>query len=81
MSSLVYLAEGQFIVILVVENIEQVGKKRMNFLDLGKFTNYYRESVVEILLSKFDFSHIEIPYPRDLIVPMDDSWRFPLGFR
>lgn len=45
-------------------------------------TNLYdtRESVMEVLLSEFDFSHVKRAYPGDLIVLVDHSRSFPLSF-
>lgn len=77
----VYLTKCELVVILVVENIEKVGEKGMNFLDLGKFADDQTESVVKVLLCVFDLSHIKITDSRYLITTVDDCGCFSLGFR
>lgn len=53
----------------------------MNLFNLRELANNQREAIMEVLLSKFDFSHIKVSNTSDLVSPMDDGRSFPLGFR
>lgn len=53
----------------------------MDLFNFGKFVDYKGQSVMEVLLCKFHFTHIKITNSRYLIVPMYHRWCLSLSLR
>lgn len=81
MSGHVDLAESELVVVLVVQNVHEIGVERVDLFDLGKLVEYERQAVVETLLREFHLAHVERAYARDLVVFVHDGGRFALRFR
>ena len=74
------LAQGELVVVLVVQDVHEVGVKRVDVVQLGELVQNARQLVVEVLLSEFHFFRVELPDPRYLVVLVDHSRSLPLGF-
>jgi hypothetical protein len=59
--SSVKLPESQLVVILVVQNIHQVGIEWVDVIDLWKLIQNCRQSIMPIALSVLDFPHVKLP--------------------
>ena len=70
--SCIDLPQGQFVVILVVQDIHQISVKRMDVIKLREFIDDRGEFIVISLLREFDFSHVELSDSRDLVVFAND---------
>lgn len=51
----------------------------MDIFQFWKLLDNLRQSLMEIGLRKPNFTHVKLSDPGDLVVFMDDSWRFPLS--
>lgn len=74
------MTECQFIMILVIQDIEKVSIERMDIFDFGEIFENVFEFFIQRLLAKLNFSHIERPDSTDSIARMDNSRSFSLGF-
>lgn len=53
----------------------------MYVFQLRKILDDFVQAIVEILLCKFDFSHVERANSSDLVLLMHHCWRLSLSFR
>ena len=79
MSGHVDLAQSELVVVLVVQNVHQVGVERVHLLELGKLVENERETIMVVLLGVFDLSGIELADTADAVLLVDDSGRLALG--
>lgn len=75
----VQLAEGQFVMVLVVQNVHQIGIEWMHIVQFREILDDLRQSIVEVLLCVFDLARVEGADARDLVAFVDNGGRFPLG--
>ena len=73
------LAQGQLVVILVVEDVHEVGIKRVDVVQLGELGHHRGELVVERLLREFHLLRVKLTNAGDLEVPVDDCRRLALS--
>ena len=74
------LAQRQLVVVLVVQDVHEVGVERVYVVQLGKLGHHHRQAVVEGLLSELYLASVELTDAGDLEVAVDDGRRFPLRF-
>ena len=72
------LAQSQFVVVLVVEDVHEVGVERMNIIQLRELHHYRGQLVVKRLLCELDLFRVELSNAGDLEVPVDDGGRLTL---
>ena len=75
----VELTERQLVVVLVVEDVHEVGVERMHLLELGKLFEYLRDLVVVVLLRVLDFARVELANATDGVLFVHHGGRFALG--
>lgn len=81
MTGSIQLAQSQFVMVLVVQNVHEIRIEWMDIVEFGKVLNDLRQTIVEILLCVFDFSHVECTNARDFVAFVYDRWRLSLCFR
>ena len=78
--SLVYVAEGQLVVISVVEHVHQVRVEGVDVIQFGEAVNNSSHLFVDRFSHVLDFSHIELPDALNFEALADLSWCFTLSF-
>lgn len=73
------MSEGQLVVILVIEHIEQVTIKWMNVFNLGEVFKNVSNLFVQCLLTELNLTHVKGSDSTDCIARMYDGWGFSLG--
>lgn len=81
MASRIQCAQRQFVVVLVVENVHQIGIERMDVVQFWKILNNLRETIVKILLREFNFAHIKCSDAGYFVAFVNNGWCFADGFR
>mmetsp|Transcript_26169 Transcript_26169/g.55211 ORF Transcript_26169/g.55211 Transcript_26169/m.55211 type:complete len:235 (+) Transcript_26169:1681-2385(+) len=69
------LSEGELVVIAIVERVAEVGVEGMDVGQAGKVGEHGREAVGDGLLGEFDFAHVKVANPRNLVSGMDHRRR------
>ena len=64
---------------LVVEDVDQVGVKGVEVVQLGKLCQDEGKLLAEVTLGELDLPHVETPDPGDLVMPVDNCGGLPLG--
>ena len=73
------LPQRQLVVVLVVENVHEIGVERVDVVQLGELGHHRRQPVVERLLGELYLLRVELPDAGDLEVAVDDGGRLSLG--
>jgi hypothetical protein len=68
MSGHVDLTQGELVVILVVQDVHQIGVERMHIVHLGKLGEHLCHPVVVVLLRELDLAQVELSDARDLVL-------------
>lgn len=74
------MTEGQFVMVFVVEDIEEVAVKGVNVFDFGEVFEDVGDFFVEGLLAELDFAHVKGSDSADGIARMYDGRCFSLSF-
>lgn len=74
------MTKGEFVMVLVIEYVEEITVEGMNVFDFGKVFEDVEEFLVKSFLAEFDFSHVEGSDAADGIARVDDCGCFSLGF-
>lgn len=61
------MPQGQFVMILIVEHVDEVAIERMNLFDLGEGLQNGGKLVVDALFAELDFAHVERADSTDVI--------------
>ena len=77
----VYLTKSQLVVVLIVQDVHEVGVERVNLVKSRKFVQNGGKLVVKRLLRELDLSGVKLADSRYLKVLADHGRRFPLGAR
>ena len=72
------MTQGQLVVVLVVEDVHQVGVERVDVVQLRETVHDRCQLLVHRLLHELHLAHVEFPDTRDLEVLMDLSRRLSL---
>ena len=73
------LPQRQLVVVLVVQDVHEVGVERMDVVQLRELGHHRRQPVVERLLGELHLPRVELPDAGDLEVAVDDGGRLSLG--
>lgn len=74
------MAEGQLVMVLIIEDIEEVAVERVDVLNFGEVFEDIIEFFVESLLAELDLAHVEWSDSTDGISWMNDCGGFSLSF-
>lgn len=74
------LAEGDLVVITVIQDMHQITVEGMDIIDLREFDEDVSELFVDGLLGEFDLLHVELTNTRDVVTLVDDGRSLTLGF-
>mmetsp|Transcript_19433 Transcript_19433/g.74612 ORF Transcript_19433/g.74612 Transcript_19433/m.74612 type:complete len:651 (-) Transcript_19433:57-2009(-) len=77
----VQLAQGELVVVPVVQHVHEIGVERVDLVEDREVIEDTRELVVEVLLRILDLPHVELPDSADSIALVNDRWRLPVGLR
>lgn len=67
--------------VLVVEDVHQIGVEGMHVVQLGEVLDDLRETVVHVLLRVLDLPGVEGTDAGDFVAFVHDRGRLPLGLR
>jgi len=73
------LAEGEFVVVAVVEGVAEVGVEGVDVGEAGKVGEHFGEAFGDCLLGEFDLSHVERSNSINLVPRMNYCWCTSLG--
>jgi hypothetical protein len=65
------LAQGELVVVLVVQDVHQVGVEGMHVVHLGKVGQHLGHAIVVVLLRELDLAQVELSDTRDLVLLVD----------
>lgn len=67
--------------VLVVEDIHKVSIERVDVIQLREIGEDLGQLIVEALLGEFHLAHVKLPDSGYLVLLVNHSRSFPLGFR
>jgi hypothetical protein len=70
--------KSQFVVILVVKDVEKISVKGVNIFDFREIFQNVEQLLIQSLLTEFNFPHVERPDSADCIARVDDCGGFSL---
>lgn len=73
------MSQSQFVMVLVVEHVEQISVERVNILDFREMLQSITQFFGDGVLAELDLAHIERSYSGDGIAGVHDSGGFALG--
>ena len=73
------LAQGKFVVVLVIEDVHEVGVERMDVVELGELADDGGQLVVIGLLGELHLAGVEAANTGDLVMAVDDGRRLSLS--
>lgn len=53
------MTEGKFVMVLIIEDVDEVSVERMDLLNLGELFKNTGESIVDGFFTEFDLPHVE----------------------
>jgi hypothetical protein len=62
------LREGDFVMVFVIENVEDIREERMDVVQLRERVNDSFESLLELLRTELYLSHVKLPDSSDCII-------------
>lgn len=75
------MPQCQFVMVLIIENVEKISIERVNILNLGEMLKRISKFLGDGVLAKFNFSHIERSNSGNSIAGMNNGWCFSLSPR
>jgi len=79
-TSSVDVAQGDFVMILVVDDVDKISVEGVDIVELGEAFEDFSVFFMDVFAGELDFSHVEGSDSVDGIAGMDDSGGFTLGF-
>lgn len=79
-TSSVDVAQGDFVMIFVVDDVDKVSIEGVDIVELGEAFEDFGEFFMDVFTGELDFSHVEGSDSVDGIAGMDDSGGFTLSF-
>ena len=79
-TSSVDMSQCDFVVILVIDNVDKISIEGMDVVKLGEVVKDFSELLMDILTAELDLSHVERSDSGDVVAGMDDSGGLSLGF-
>lgn len=73
MSGSVDLTQGKFVMVLVVQDVEERREERVKVVENRELGDDLAELLIKSVLGKLDLSHVEVPNTRDFEVLVDNS--------
>jgi len=74
------VAQGDFVMILVVDDVDKISIEGVDIVELGEAFEDFGEFFMDVFTGELDFSHVEGSDSVDGIAGMDDSGSFTLSF-
>ena len=81
MSGHVNLAKREFVVVLVVQYVHEIGVERVHFFQLRKLRKHLSKTIMIILLSVLNFAHIKLSDASDFVLLVYHGRGLTLGLR
>jgi hypothetical protein len=79
-TSSVDVAQGDFVMILVVDDVDKISIEGVDIVELGEAFEDFGVFFMDVFAGELDFSHVEGSDSVDGIAGMDNSGSFTLGF-